>query len=667
MHTRRCIYPYECDRRETAMSEPLTEYRAVSVTMTCDKVLTRMKKGRQVSRGTCLGYREKIPVYASVDGRIAEIVPRKESYEKTVYDIFVSRENHGKMLWTEIPFFHGAGGDYFLNQLGLKGKGVSEIRKLYIDGTHQETFGIVKYRLLMEQTAKIILGADILGRCYRASEIIFLIEDTWRDTGFLLNKYIKKYEPVLKDNIKFLVRYIQRSYPIAAETETPGGMFEVQTALHAYHGFYEHEPAVSTWITSVGKNGTFKNFKTDCGTAAGLLAGRGKKGKDRLVIGGPMRGKAAQNHMPVNAKTEQICVFNKETLPKLCGSIDECIGCNLCERFCPVKVTPFYHNKKTIQKCTGCNVCSYVCPAHIPLGEFIKRSTAGENKRKKADTRGREKVKKKLGGQYIELPDGGDVTPAVIQSDAPPHIHSGNSSTRAYCYWLLALMPTALLTIAASGWPAAKQILLSVFFCVSFHEILSGFFPGVFMKINPLKAAADGLMIAVLIPPSAAFSGIAGIELMSVVLEKYLLKYHLTVNTPAVVCAAVLTVFRGDSAVLAYPVYNAGFVLIIMLAFIFLWGMGYLYGLPFTVTAVSMFLLLRQLPGFILFCAVFLIGRWQNKGISCQRQTAAAVLAVIFTAVILRFSNPAAAVCMGIAFGHIFINIIYRAGRGYSL
>lgn len=681
MKVSRCIYPYEYESRELLMAEPLTEYKAMTVTITCDKVLSRMKKGRQISRGTCLGYKGKVPVYASLEGRIADIIPRKESYEKTVYDILVCREKHGKMLWTEIPFFSSAGGDYFLNQLGLKGKGMSEMKTVCIDGTQQEAFGIVKYRLLMEQTAKVILGADILGRCYKAAEIIFLIEDTWQDAGFILNKYIRKYKPVLKENTDYFIRYIPRSYPVFTEIKRPGGLFEVQTALYAYHGFYEHEPAVNTWLTAVGKNGTFKNFKTACGTAAGLLTGGEEQ--DRLVIGGPMRGKAAPKSVPVTAEAQQLCIFNKEALPKFYGSINDCIGCNLCEKSCPVKVTPFYHNKKTIQKCTGCNICSYVCPAHIPLGELIRRNAL---RREKSDRQGKgkkhdlwemikvksmEEIKsgkktkdrKIAKGQYIELADDGTVAPALIQSDAPPHIHSGNRSSRAYLYWLLALIPPALLTAAASGWPAAKQMLLSVFFVVSFHEILSGFFPGTFSKVSPLKAAADGLMIAVLIPPSAAFSGIAGLELSAVALEKFLLKYRLTLNTPAAVCAAVLTIFCGDSAALAYPAYNISFILIIMLAFIFLWGIGYLYGTPFAVTAVFQFILLRQLPGFILFCAVFLTGRWQSRGISYSGQTAAAVLSVILTIPALLFLNPAAAVCAGTALGQFFLNILYSGKK----
>ena len=113
---RRYICPYGDDDREIL---PVRTIEVPKVILTCDSVGADIAPEVFVSRGSLLGYKNEIPVYASIDGIIAHIAKRKESYRKSVYDITVRRCAHGRMLWSEVPFFKYAGAAYFLRQLGI--------------------------------------------------------------------------------------------------------------------------------------------------------------------------------------------------------------------------------------------------------------------------------------------------------------------------------------------------------------------------------------------------------------------------------------------------------------------------------------------------------------------------------------------------------------------
>lgn len=636
MNSRRCVFPYGGEDRAQMMGAPMKTIETDVMIVTCDDPLARLKEGSLVSRGSCMGYMDHVPVYSGIDGRIVSMTERKISFQKMVYDIKVCRENHGKILWSEIPFFKNAGGSYFLRQLGLHAGQKVYTDTLYIDGVQEESFGIARYRLLLEQTAKIVMGADILGQCYHADTVIFRIEKTWDDIEFLLDKYIKKYRILLSENISFIILRVKRAYPAAALVNERV-VLPVHTALHAYNGYYEHQPAVYAWMTFTA--GTVsENVRVPSGTVLASVMKHTEE-SERLIVGGMMCGASKPPQTACAAPdTEQASAASEQIIEK--NSLDSCIGCGMCERICPVKAVPLLMNERTKQKCVGCGCCSFVCPAHIPLTELIRR-TSGKSKKTS--------VKRQRGGtrgRYIELDRKTAAEAAApMSSDAPPHIHSGHTNTKAYLCAAAAILPAALYAAAAGGRQTAVLLIISAFFTAAFHEILSGFFPSFFESAHPVRAAADGLMAGMLIPPSVPPAGVMVLLLAAVLTEKMCRRIRLNFNVPAAVAAVVIILWQGDSALLFYPAHQWAFLLLISAGFVYLWEQRLISFWPSVLPALILSIVLNMPPQVTLFVSVFLLQRWQAGGRTWRQQMGDAVFVCLCAPAAAIAVAPAAALC----------------------
>ena len=468
MKSRRCVFPYDGENRAQIMNAPMQTIESSMMIATCDRPLERISEGSLVSRGSCMGYMGHVPVYSGIDGRIVSITGRKLDFWKTVYDIKVCRENHGKILWSEIPFFKNAGGSYFLRQLGLDAGQRDYADTLYIDGVQEESFGSARYRLLLEQTAKIVMGGDILGRCYHAGTVIFRIEKTWDDIEFLLDKYIKKYRVLLSEDISFAISRVKRAYPPERSAKSRI-VLPVHTALHAYNGYYEHQPALCAWLTLTDGN-VSENIRVPSGTILASVMKNPARTK-RMIIGGMMGGASKRPDTACAAPdTEQVSASADAAIIEKNG-LECCIGCGLCERICPVRLAPFTMNERTKRKCIGCGCCSFVCPEHIPLTELIRR-TPGKSKKSAEKKRSQDS-----GGHYIELNrQTASEIGMLTSSDAPPHIHSGHTNMKIYLSLAAAILPAAIFASAAGGRQTAVLLLISAFLRPLFTKYFQVFF-----------------------------------------------------------------------------------------------------------------------------------------------------------------------------------------------
>lgn len=619
---RRYICPYGDDDREIL---PIRTIEVPKVILTCDSVGADIAPEVFVSRGSLLGYKNEIPVYASIDGIIAHIAKRKESYRKSVYDITVRRCAHGRMLWSEVPFFKYAGAAYFLRQLGISGGAVNAAHTVYVNAVETEPYAAGGCSLLMAETAKVVLGAAVLGRCVGAEKVIFYIERCFGSVDYVLNKYIKKYRTLLGET-NFEVHYMPRRYPMEQQIKRPA--FDVQTAVWAYQGFYEHEPAMDvcaavsvfdggidkrrlhrTEVLRFPKGAVIEDILFHVGIKNDGLMAR------RFVIGGPMGGRAAGSDAPVGLLARQLCVFNEAKAESLFTDASGCIGCHLCERICPARLTPYLLNQKTLTKCIGCNICSYICPAKISLGERIKHA--------KCDKKSSERVHNIAGqsarrikflpvrrARYIEVAQGMDIPAAVQKSDAPPHMHSGRSEGSVYWAWIGAVGAVAAVKAAAFGFLAAGQMAFAAFSFMAFHEILQGLFPFAFRKSHRLKGVADGLTLGLVLTPAVTFQIILAVSFVCVLAEKILLKYEIRLNTPAAAALFVVFLCGVQNSALPGLLYgsfmpmqrwaNAGASYVSFLGTpwalgvtsavggIFLWLSGYIYAAPAAITFLAL-------------------------------------------------------------------------------
>ena len=144
---------------------------------------------------------------------------------------------------------------------------------------------------------------------------------------------------------------------------------------------------VNKMVTLAGKGDKAVNMKVRIGTPLRVLLQTGGvtlKDRDRLVLGGPMRGTATySDELPVEPKTNGVVVQAQEESPLLADHAS--INCGECVRICPVKIpvnmlvryleAGLYEEARDMYElecCIECGLCAYVCPSRIPIFQYIK-------------------------------------------------------------------------------------------------------------------------------------------------------------------------------------------------------------------------------------------------------------------------------------------------------
>jgi electron transport complex protein RnfC len=121
------------------------------------------------------------------------------------------------------------------------------------------------------------------------------------------------------------------------------------------------------------------------GTPAGaILAESGQKpqDRDRIVLGGVMRGTAASSpRQGVSKKTSAVLLVKN---PDSVAMDAPCVGCGQCIQHCPARIDPamitsyaefgMYDKAETahIDACFECGLCGYYCIARRPMLQYIR-------------------------------------------------------------------------------------------------------------------------------------------------------------------------------------------------------------------------------------------------------------------------------------------------------
>ena len=296
----------------------------------------------------------------------------------------------------------GMGGATFPAHVKLQPPGDKKIELLILNAAECEPFLTCDYRLMLEDSEKIIRGAELLMIALGINKCIIGIEDNKPDAAKILQKNIDNNE-----NIS--VQLLKTHYPQGGEKQliyaltgkeipTSGLPMDVGCVVHNVGTAAAVADAVEKGIPLIERVLTVSgdavsnpsNFKVRIGTPVGELlkaAGIDEEKSAKIVLGGPMTGMAQANlETSVTKGTSGVLAFSKKWIDE--KQPDPCLRCGRCVDVCPVGLEPTtietHVEKKDIEglkkfhalDCIECGGCAYICPSRRSLVHTIRHGKA---------------------------------------------------------------------------------------------------------------------------------------------------------------------------------------------------------------------------------------------------------------------------------------------------
>lgn len=281
----------------------------------------------------------------------------------------------------------GMGGAGFPTFLKYKDKNIST---LIINGCECEPFITCDYRLMYEQTIKLINGIHYVLKAINGKNAYICIKEQYTDLYNLLNQYIDdKIKIIMVPNKypvgyeRYLVELITKKKYDKYPSEVDCVVNNVSTIISIYEAVKYNIPLISRVVTITGYCLDRQlNIKLKIGTnieeiLENVCMIKHKYHNKHLIAGGPMTGKCINSSNLIVTKTLN-CVIVNPYLRKQ-NEVYPCIGCGKCAKICPMKLTPTEiiksFNKKDKEElkklkainCIKCGLCSYICPSRIDL------------------------------------------------------------------------------------------------------------------------------------------------------------------------------------------------------------------------------------------------------------------------------------------------------------
>lgn len=362
-------------------------------------------------------------VHSSVSGKVKSIAPRKDLAGNMVMHIEITVEGDEWMegidlsdtLVTEIPQDKaavlekikncgvvGLGGATFPAHVKLNPAPGSKAECLILNGAECEPYLTSDYRIMIEKSKEIIVGAAIMQMVLGGCHCVIGIEDNKPEAIEVMQKSLNELG---YKNIEILP--LQKKYPQGGEKQlidavmhrqvgsgalpiSVGAVVQnVATSLAVYEAVQKNKPLVTNTMTITGNClpvDKQHNYLFRIGMPLSYIAeyaGGIPQTAAKMISGGPMMGKAISNMDACTVKGSSSILYLSEDSTKR-GEQSNCIRCGRCTDACPMGLEPFllYRLYKAqnledlevnaVQDCIECGCCLYSCPANIPLLDNIR-------------------------------------------------------------------------------------------------------------------------------------------------------------------------------------------------------------------------------------------------------------------------------------------------------
>lgn len=324
-----------------------------------------------------------------------ELMPAIPAWRTAARDDLVARVGAAGIV--------GMGGAGFPTRVKLSPPSDKPINTVILNGAECEPYLTSDHRMMIEHTAEIAEGAEIIRYILNASQIRIAIEDNKPDA-------IAAFEKLCGDMtedvavVKLPTRYPQGSekQQIFAVTgrEVPrnglpmdtGCVVEnVSTAYAIWDAVVNGRPLTCRVVTVTGDAlKTPSNLLAPFGTSYGELfdACGGLDGRAvKVISGGPMMGFAVSSlTLPTGKTTSGLVALGAKSVS--CFTSQACISCGRCVDACPMRLLPSELSQfleaddidgalnLSMLDCIECGCCAFVCPAYRPLVQHIRRGKA---------------------------------------------------------------------------------------------------------------------------------------------------------------------------------------------------------------------------------------------------------------------------------------------------
>lgn len=364
-------------------------------------------------------------VHSPASGTVKSIAPRKDLAGNNVMHIEIAVEGDewaegidlSDTLVTEIPEDRnamlerikacgvvGLGGATFPTHVKLNPAPGSKAECLILNGAECEPFLTSDFRILLERTKEIVVGAAIMQKILGGCRTVIAIEENKPEAIEAVNRAISELAyPGIE------VAVMKKRYPQGGEKQLidavmkrqvkSGGLpisvgavvQNVATSLAVYEAVQKNIPLITNVLTITGNCLPVErqhNYKFRIGMPLSYIieqAGGVPEAAAKLVSGGPMMGRAIANVEAATVKgSSSVLYLSEESTRRKPQS--NCIRCGKCADACPMGLEPFllYRlnkagntdelEKNAVQDCIECGCCLYSCPANIPLLDMIRQA-----------------------------------------------------------------------------------------------------------------------------------------------------------------------------------------------------------------------------------------------------------------------------------------------------
>lgn len=304
----------------------------------------------------------------------------------------------------------GLGGAAFPTYRKLTLPKDAKVDTLVINGSECEPYLTCDYRLMLEESEKVVLGSWLIAKIIGVANCVIGVEDNKQPAAEKMRQTIaelglEKMEP----RVKMTVVVTQTRYPQGSEKQLvqsltgrmvpKGGLplavgvvvQNVATAIACLDAIRNGKPVMERVLTVSGRGiQSPRNLRVPIGTSVeDIVAHCGGYTKDvvKILLGGPMMGRTiADLDVSVTKGTSGLLFLTAAETS--ITSYQPCISCGECVDACPMGLEPnrvsqymevgrpLETEQFGVKECFECGCCSYSCPSHRPLVQFMQVAKA---------------------------------------------------------------------------------------------------------------------------------------------------------------------------------------------------------------------------------------------------------------------------------------------------